>query len=486
MSQLYKKLVEYGKTDIYPLHMPGHKRMIEDFVNPYSIDITEIDGFDNLHHSEDILLDAQKDAAKVFLADQTYYLINGSTSGILAAISACTTTGGKIIMARNCHKAAYHGVLLRNLEVLYTYPHIHPKYHINCGLNIREIENLLIRNPDVQSIFITSPTYEGIVSDVKKIANLAHERGIPLIVDEAHGAHFGFHEYFPKSANEMGADLVIQSLHKTLPSLTQTAFLHLNGNLVSKERVEKFLGIYQTSSPSYVMMSSMERCVQLIQNQGEGLFNDYVRNLKALNRSLDNLENIDFLTEKIIGTYGCYDFDPSKLVFFTHRCHMSGQELYDKLRNHYHLQMEMVNGNQVLGMTSLMDTEEGYRRLYQGMKEIDEMLKEKDDHKKEESFEQIFLSGVKGQVADMKIGDADEAKKMKVHLEKSEGYISGEFIYLYPPGIPILAPGEKITEEIIELVAQYRSMGANIQGLQDYHGNYILVVDEKMKTKIDR
>ena len=255
---LYDRLLQYQSSEMYPFHMPGHKRRKDDFANPFFIDITEIEGFDNLHHAEGILKDAQDRAAALYHSEETYFLVNGSTCGILAAVSACTARGGKILMARNCHKAAYHAAYLRGLDIEYLYPEKEDIFGINGGIHEDIVEKALEEFQDIQAVMITSPTYDGVVSNVEKIAQIVHRKGIPLIVDEAHGAHFGFHEYFPKSSVEMGADLVIHSLHKTLPSLTQTALLHVNGNRVDRECLRKFLDIYQTSSPSYVFMAGMD------------------------------------------------------------------------------------------------------------------------------------------------------------------------------------------------------------------------------------
>ena len=222
MQELDQKLTEYGKSDIYPFHMPGHKRRKFDFPNPYEIDITEIDGFDNLHHAEEILKEAQQRAADLYGAQRSFYLINGSTCGILAAVSACTQKHDKILMARNCHKAVYHAVFLKELQAEYLYPKVND-YGIQGQITPEQVEDAFLKHPDITAVLITSPTYEGVVSDVAGIAKIAHAHGVPLIVDEAHGAHFGFSEGFPKEAGKEGADLVIMSLHNTLPSFKQTA-----------------------------------------------------------------------------------------------------------------------------------------------------------------------------------------------------------------------------------------------------------------------
>ena len=256
-EHLLEKLEEYSQSDYYPLHMPGHKRNISHFGDPFRLDITEIDGFDNLHHAEGVLLEAQQRAAALYGAEESFYLINGSTCGILAAISACTKRGGRILMGRNCHKAAYHGVFLNGLKAAYLYPETDFVRGINGAVTPETVRKAL-REQHPEAVFLTSPTYDGVVSDIRSIAEIVHKAGAILIVDEAHGAHFAMSPYFPESALSCGADLVINSLHKTMPSLTQTALLHVQGKRVDRERLKMYLGIYQSSSPSYVLMAGMD------------------------------------------------------------------------------------------------------------------------------------------------------------------------------------------------------------------------------------
>ncbi|MDO4345589.1 MAG: aminotransferase class V-fold PLP-dependent enzyme, partial [Eubacteriales bacterium] len=304
MGQLYRKLKEYSQSEAYPFHMPGHKRRLGVPEGIREIDITEIDGFDNLHHAEGILKEAQQRAAKLYGAEETYYLVNGSTAGILAAISACVGQGGKLLMARNSHKAAYHAAEVRALKTVYLYPQriggekdggLFSGAGLAGSISPADVRRALENDSKIEAVFLTSPTYDGIVSDIKEIAGIAHSFGVPLIVDEAHGAHFGFHPYFPESSVRLGADIVIHSLHKTLPSMTQTALLHQNGVLVKRERIQKYLDIYQTSSPSYVMMACMDGCIEMLRQQGDVLFEDFAERLEWIGREADGLKHIHLL-----------------------------------------------------------------------------------------------------------------------------------------------------------------------------------------------
>lgn len=484
---LYEKLTEYCSSDAYPFHMPGHKRnpeMIRKLLGgvsgdgmPYQIDITEIDGFDNLHHAEEILLEGQNRAADLYGAEESFYLINGSTCGILASVFACTSQKGKILMARNCHKAVYHAVELRELETVYLYPQLFSDgdtiwqgaAQINGSIDPADVEQALKKNSDIEAVVITSPTYDGVVSDVKRIAEIAHHYGIPLIVDEAHGAHFGFHPYFPENSLKLGADLVIHSLHKTLPSLTQTALLHRGKNsLISSERVRKYLDIFETSSPSYVFMAGMDQCIRLIKEQGEELLELYAGRIQKFREETAVLKHIHLLP--------CRKMDPGKLVIAADG--LNGQELAEILRKEYHLEMEMAAAGYVIALTSLADTDEGFLRLKNALIHIDEILSTT-------YVERGAETGI-GRDAEqvMTIAQAAGCRKQTMNLADSAGQVCGEYIYLYPPGIPLAVPGERITERLITHILNVQQKGLEIQGLRDYTGTKVDVCKIKKENRI--
>lgn len=465
-------LYEYSKGKVYPFHMPGHKRSFcpDTLKNPYEIDITEITGFDNLHHAEGILLEAQQRAAKLYHADKSFYLINGSTSGLLSAVSACTSDGGSILMARNCHKAVYHAVYLRRLHAHYLYPAVFEKTELNGGITPKAVEEALSAHPEIEAVLITSPSYDGMVSDIGTISEIAHAHQVPLIVDEAHGAHLRFGDTFPESALENGADLVIQSLHKTLPSLTQTALLHMQGSLVSEEKLKRFLSIYQSSSPSYVFMSSMDACIRLLESSSEQLFKKYEKRLSEGRRKLSDLKHLHLVSpDEVIGKNGVYDMDCSKIIISTKGTSIDGEMLRQKLLDEYQLEMEMTAPSYVLALSSVMDSEEGFLRLSNALLAIDAEIESKSEGKKQTKIE------FSDENATCTIAEAVDADWEEVDLEESAGRVSTEFAYLYPPGIPCIVPGEKVTKELIEKIESWKQQGLEVQGLIDYRAQKIRV-----------
>ena len=322
---------------------------------------------------------------------------------------------------------------------------------------------------------ITSPTYDGIVSDVKRLAEIAHAYGKPLIVDEAHGAHFGFSKYFPENSVHLGADIVIHSLHKTLPSYTQTALIHINGKLVDRQKVRMFLQMYQTSSPSYILMAGIDECIRYVEEQGTDAFDKFAERLDRIYKRAKEFRSIHLVDESIVGKNSIYDFDRSKLIFSVKKCGIAGNELQKMLLRTYNIEMEMAAGNYVLALTSLCDTDQGFHRLFYAVKGIDEQINrfQTTESKKEGNW---IEDGVTRNTIICTMNKAFESQKESVALQESEGRISGEFLYLYPPGIPMIVPGEKIDGTLLKKLEGYKKKGFQFQGLRDYGGEKIEVV----------
>lgn len=477
MERLYRALEIYSQEDYYPFHMPGHKRN-PDTVNtdlPFDRDITEIDGFDNLHHPEGILKKAQETAASVYDTKECYYSVNGSTAALLAAVSATVPRNGQILVARNCHKAVYHALYLRNLIPTYVYPQMDPKWWINGGISSDKVERALAENPEIKAVLLTSPTYDGVVSDIEKIAEIVHRYEIPLIVDEAHGAHFHFSNYFPTSAAKLGADLVIQSFHKTLPSMTQTAVLHNCSDRVDSRLIRRFMGIYQSSSPSYILMASMDACMEKMSSDGNEMFREFTKILEKARRRLSECKYIRLVSPEI-GTAGVFDYDRSKLLFSTRYASMTGSELAQILLEKYHIQVEMETEHYVLALAAVGDSGEGFERLCQAIEEINQEEAQKKKEKRETEEPKAGRTAYTSLSQFMSITEAMESKSEIRKLEESVGRISAEFGYLYPPGIPLIVPGEQITGQFIRNMRIYMEEGLYLQGLEDYTNETIRVV----------
>ncbi|MFQ9652648.1 MAG: aminotransferase class I/II-fold pyridoxal phosphate-dependent enzyme [Enterocloster sp.] len=498
---LINRLAAYARSDMYPFHMPGHKRRTgpeesfmnsctDSFTNPFAVDITEIEGFDNLHHPEGILKDSMKWAADVYGADQTYYLINGSTGGILAAVCGSVPRGGRILVSRNCHKSVYHGICLNQLKTSYVYPQEIEGLGIQGGITAEDVDRMLNRYMDTQAVLIVCPTYDGIVSDIEAIARIVHRAGLPLIVDEAHGAHFRYDAMFPVSALDLGADVVIQSVHKTLPSLTQTALLHIKCNrpdggcYADRERIDRYIHMVQSSSPSYVLMASIENSIYQMEQTDTA---PYGKQLHRLRRRLGQMRHLRLADTGLIGQAGIRDLDISKIVVSTRGTCLypaedgltgfTGAQLDDILRREYHLEMEMCGADYVTAITTVMDSGEGLERLGDALTRIDSQLTDAGYKPDGRSGDQKSVYSMRCDTA-MSMGEAMEEKMASVGLEDSAGCISGEFVYIYPPGIPIVAPGEWISRPILEVILEYRDKGLPVQGPADQSLRTIRVVQK--------
>lgn len=468
-SKLYNKLLEYSASDYYGFHMPGHKRNVDciDMKDPYTFDITEIEGFDNLYNPKGIILEEMEKARRMYNSKKTYFLVNGSSSGNLAAISSLAEKGDKIIIARNSHKSIYNAVELLQLKVEFLYPKMMSDEDIYASYDLSDVDIILQQNIDARALVITSPTYEGIVSDVQGICELAHRYEIPVIVDGAHGAHFVLSDKFPNTAISCGADIVIESLHKTLPSLTQTALLHYNSELVNKNKLEKYLSVYQTSSPSYVLMASICNCLEFIRNSDAKVGTNWIDRLSEFHKRMSCLKSLCILDGQECNDV--FEFDYSKIVIIIKNGVISGIELKNMLNKKYHLELEMAAPSYVIAMTSAIDTEEGFARLEHALIEIDNQLS---DNRIMQFQKQKGIYNIRNKKV-CEIFEAVECiKKVYGQGGKEQNsasvkntpdeYVATTYSYLYPPGIPIIVPGESVTKEVRDLLKQYEAAGYQV------------------------
>ncbi len=476
-------LIAYHSEGSYPWHMPGHKGRLntifpEVVSNPFYIDETEVGDLDDFHCPDGIIKDAFEQAATIYGSHKSYYLINGSTGGILAAISSVCKPGDSLIVARNCHKSVYHAIRLLGLRPIYIMPEWIDKWEMFGSISVDAVKKAVGSHPSAKAVVLVSPTYEGVVSDVERIAKYLHKEGIPLIVDEAHGAHFEYmsnvneaistinYKNMPDPAIRLGADLVIESLHKTLPAMTQCAILHENSQLVDSERLEEYLSIYQSTSPSYVFLASMEACIEKMDHERDGRFIIYKELLREYRKRFGELKHIHLMEKEDFGRNNAYAYDPGKLVFSVKNCairqndrsvSVTGIWLAEILHREYGQMMEMAGGSYIIAMTSVADTKEAFEALYLALQTIDEQLVGT-----EESDIALYKMLPEYRIG---IAEALEADKQTVGFMDAAGRISADYIYIYPPGIPIIAPGEVITGEILKEMRQSLDRGISIRGL---------------------
>lgn len=492
-------LTAYNTEGCYPWHMPGHKRRLNtifpDIVeNPFSIDVTEVGDLDEFHDPHGIISEAMNRAAEVYGSHKSYYLVNGSTCGIMAALSAVCRPGDKLIVARNCHKSVYNAIRLLQLRPIYIMPEWNEELGMFGGVSPEQVRKMVKQYTDAKCVMLVSPTYEGVVSDVEKIAKIVHKAGVPLIVDEAHGAHFEFmsnvnetisttnYKNIPNPAIRLGADIVIESLHKTLPAMTQCAILHEKSNIVDTERLEEYLSIYQSTSPSYVFLATTEACIEKMNYERDGLFIIYKELLSEYRKRFAQLSHIHLVEESDFKKQSACGYDDGKLVFSVKDCGyerdgeiiaMTGTKLGTILQEEYGQMMEMAAGNYVIAMTSVADSKEAFESLYLAMESIDAQLTDV-----EQSADTILYKTLPEHK--MNIAEAREHKRVDIPFEDAIGKISGSYIYVYPPGIPIVTPGEVLSLGVMQEIKAAMDSNLNIKGItMDEKGrSYVNVIRE--------
>ncbi len=427
---LFEKLSRYSSSGALPMHMPGHKRNIAAF--PWlaglgELDITEIAGFDNLNDPEGLFSDMEKKIARIWGATESIALVNGSTVGVLAAVMSALDEGGELLMFRDSHRSVYHAAQLAGAVTRYLTPEADPELGLPLSVTPEDVAEALEKYPRIKLVCVTSPTYDGVISDIAGIADVCHSRGIPLFVDEAHGAHLGFGD-FPASAVRSGADMAVQSLHKTLPSLTQTAVLHINTGLVDSKKVRRYVAMLQTSSPSYLLSASIDMCADFLAREGG----------KAVRSWFDALEDFRDAAEKLerirLWTPDTYSYDPSKLVL---RC--DGKWLEKRLREDFGIEVEYSSPTHVLCMTGMGDTSESLSRLLDALTALDSAAPA--------APPPCPAGGLPEQV--MPVHEAVKLPGESVPPDAALGRVCGEYIWAYPPGVPIIVPGEIVNEDVL-------------------------------------
>ena len=464
---LYRALMAYSQDKI-PFHMPGHKLgsfgdMKE--IDMTALDVTEANGLDNLYEAEGIIKEAMEKMQSFYGAIGSIFLTNGSTSGILASLMTVCNPGDQILVARNCHHSVWHALILIGAIPIYIQPEYDKTYGVMTKMTKEAIEAGLALYPEAKGAILVSPTYEGIVSDIKGIAKVLHEQNKVLIVDEAHGAHFAVDEAFPESSTYQGADLIIQSMHKTLPALTQSGLLHRGTNRVDEKKLIKNLRMVQTSSPSYAMMGVMDYMRDYIEQHREGIRKSYIEPLKIMRKHLGTMKKLQLLEL----SYDSYDM--SKVVVLTNGSGIDGYTLGQYLEERYKIVAEAMLPDLVILMTTLADTKETLTYLEQALLTIDEELA---INKKVQS-DDIYctlLGTILTQIGTICISERTPREvyysdSKWLPLENCLGKIAAENIMLYPPGIPIICMGERISKIHIELICQYKD---RLKGLEEIDG----------------
>lgn len=472
-TPLYNALIAYSRHK-KPFHMPGHKlgtfgQMKQ--LDLTALDVTEANGLDNLYEADGIIQEAMQEMSRFYGSESTLFLTNGSTAGILASLMSVCKPGDQILIARNCHHSVWNALILIGAVPVYIQPEYYESFGL-MGMMTREtIKKALTLYPEVKGALIVSPTYEGIVSDVKGIAEVLHEQDKVLIVDEAHGAHFVVDEAFPQSSICQGADLVIQSMHKTLPTLTQSALLHRGTKAIQEEELIKHLRLVQTSSPSYVMMGLMDYMRGFIETHRNEIKKSYIKPLETMRQQLGKMKKLKLLDlPKTV-------YDQGKIVILTQDSGIDGYTLGQYLEERYGIVAEAMLPHLVILMTTLADNEKSLNELEKALKKIDEALCGEEIDQVDSTYNHLMgtiLSEVEEvQKAEVSLREVYYKKAQWCLVDQCIGRICAQPIMLYPPGVPIIGLGECISQIHIDLMKQY---GNRLKGLKK--------VEDQMHCKV--
>lgn len=477
-APLLEALKKHVKEEIISFHMPGHKggkgidRELGDWLGKgtLSIDLTEIPGTDDLHRPESVIKEAQELAAGAFGAEHSFFLVNGTSSGIQAMILAVCRPGSKIIVPRNVHRSILGGIILAGAYPVYIQPEIDENWGIALGVTTERVEEALKAHSDAQGVLLVNPTYYGVSADLEKIAELVHGYGKPLLVDEAHGPHLKFHSDLPLSALEAGADLCAQGIHKIIGGMTQASILHLQGSRVDLARVKNALQMVQTTSPSYVLMASLDGARRQMALEGRALLEKTIKLTQKAREKINNLAGFSCLGAEFIGKPGVYQLDWTKLAVNCQKTGLTGQQLEALIRNKYRIQPELSAHNHLLFICTIGDEEEELNRLVKAFQEISQEGKGQPSLNEPMNYWSVIPEQI------LAPREAFFAEKERVSLEAALGRISGETIAPYPPGIPVLAPGEKIDLNLLACLMDIKKKGLKVQGPEDYSLETLIVV----------
>ncbi len=440
-------------------HMPGHKngRLLSSYFSDWmGYDLTEIPGTDNLHNPSSCIRDSEKKLSQYHQSIESHIIVNGSTAGLYAAINSICSPDDELIITRESHRAVYSAMMLGGIVGHYIYPKIDNRSGSPLPVELDQIKEMVKRYPDSKGVVLTSPNYHGILCDIRGVGEWLHKRNKILIVDEAHGAHLRLHPALPESAVTCGADLVVQSYHKTLPALTQSAVIHINSDRIDRRKVRQLLQMHQTSSPSYLIMVSVDDALDIAINRGEELMSRLLGNIKAFSEEIERHSFLDLLKPSKQGMI-C---DPTRLVLIDRLpCKVDFNGLEDILRKQYHIQVEYSYAQGIVLIPTIANTKEDFTALINALFSIDfeELSNVREYDTIEYEHPEVAYT----------LRDAFYISKEDVELYNATGRVSGEFVIPYPPGVPLIVPGEIISKQLLERINQLSRFGTQIIGIHN-------------------
>ncbi len=486
-APLFEAVLNYAKEKKISFHTPGHKHgnsippVFKNFVGEkiFDMDLTLLEEVDSLHDPRTVIKQAQQLAAQAYGADASFFLVNGTSGGNHAMILSSCIFGDKIIIPRNAHKSVLAGIILSGAEPLYVRPEINDDFNLICNVTPNQILKIILENPDVKAVAVTNPTYNGIATNIGEIAKICDEHKKILLVDEAHGPHLKFHDQLPFSAMEAGADMCVESTHKIISGMTQASMLHAKGKRVNLSRLKKILQLLQTTSPSYILMASLDLARMQMATEGEKLLSQTITLAEEARQEINRIPGIRCFGSEMIGLPGIFDLDPTKLTVKVSEIGLTGLEVSRILNQFYGIQPEYADLTNIIFIVSIGNKKSEIQRLVHSLREVSKYYSKEEGGKK--TLPLRWPSFTTEVVMSPREAVFSETKKMP--FKDAIGMVSAEIYAPYPPGIPVLVPGEKITAEIFDYLKQVRSTGTRINGQEDVKLKTIRVVEKVKATE---
>lgn len=476
-APLFEALQKYVSDDVIPFHVPGHKRGagLEELTQYagsriLEIDVNGMEDLDNICNPIGVIKESEALLAQLFDADDSFFLVNGTSQGVQSMLLNTCKPGDEIILPRNAHKSTIGALILSGAIPVYIQPEVNYDLGIAMGITVDSLQKAIRKHPYATGVFVINPTYYGATSDLMEIIRIAHQENMLVLADEAHGSHLKFHPDLPASAMELGADMSAISLHKTGGSMTQSSALLIKGERVNSAQMKTTLNLTQTTSASYVLMASIDLARKQLALHGQKIMKRVVDLVRYAREKINQIDGLYAFGSELIGTSGTFDFDETKLGIHVRKLGISGYEMETRLRREYNIQIEMSDFYNILAIVSIGDDQKNIDKLVEALQDI------------------AYKQGVRKNLNITQVPykpklivsprDAYYSNKKSVRLEEAMGEISGEMIMAYPPGIPVICPGERITQEVIEYVQLLKLEKCQLQGTEDPYVDYVRVLGE--------
>ena len=473
-APIYEALERFREMRVVPFDVPGHKHgkgnpELTAFLGEkcVGVDVNSMKPLDNLCHPISVIREAEILAADAFGASHAFLMVGGTTSSVQSMVLSCCKHGDKIILPRNVHRSVINSLVLCGAIPVYVNPEVDCRLGISLGMSRDQVRKAIEENPDAVAVLVNNPTYYGICSDIRAIVKMAHEAGMLCLADEAHGTHFYFGDNMPVSAMKAGADMAAVSMHKSGGSLTQSSLL-LIGENVSESHVRQIINLTQTTSGSYLLMSSLDISRRNLALRGKEVFRKVVEMAEYAREEINAVGGYYAYGRELINGDSIFDFDPTKLSVHTRDIGLAGIEVYDILRDEYDIQIEFGDIGNILAYLSIGDRMQELERLVSALAEIKRRYKKDPDGLLSQEYidPEVVCSPQ----------EAFYSQKKSIPINESSGFVCSEFVMCYPPGIPILAPGERITEDIINYIQYAKAKGCSMTGSEDPDINNINVL----------